>query len=472
MKASKRKIMPIIIISGVVMMVNLVCGFSLLGRSEEPEQPESEEQVVQPSETKKEVSEEPPSEVPSEEVKPTTTETVPTVPPLPTVKALELGKSGFGQDDTSVGYGFMLTNPNTEFAIDFSEYQLAAYDTNGVVVETQTGYIDLLLPGQTMGIAGELWLDEGEIIDRLEIRVEDGRAVVTDIVGGLTTKNAAYQPDDYYPKVVGEVINPFDHEVDDFQIYALLYDAAGNIIGGGNTYASYVPANGTTGIRSYVTSKGDIASVELYPMLPNVDFLKAADKVPTDAALLSVNKSGFGEGDYYSTYAFLVENPNTQYTVLNSFYRIMAYTADNILLDVSEGYVGVSLPKSVVGVSGDFYPPEGTTIASMVVQFKSGEYKNTGPMTSFTTENVALDISGYSPEVTAIINNPYTVQVNDLHVYVVLYDDSNDIVGGGFTYLDFIPASAKSAVEIYVSYGKTPSRAEVYALFSTLSDIP
>lgn len=467
--SSLKKVTPILIISSVVLL-SLACSFLNLPGGIRPIMlPEEEEVKVR--EPSKEVSEESKPTEPSPEVKESETYVAPSATAIPDVKKLELGKIGFGQNDTTVGYGFMLKNPNPNLGVAYSEYQIAAYDASDIVIGTQTGYIDLLLPGQELGIGNELYLDAGEIVSRIDLKVFDGTPVVTDITAGLTARNAVYQHDPYSSKVIGEVLNPFEQDLLSFKVSALLYDAADNIIGGGNTYASFIPGNSFTGVESYVSSSGEVARVELFPMMLDEAFLNAADPLPEDVEPLVLLDQGFGVGDYFTSYAFKVQNPNTQYSLQNSFYRVLAYNADKELVDIAEGYLSAILPEAVLGVSGDFYMPEGTMIDSILIQILQGEFNNTGPLANFTTEVVVVDSSGYSPKVTGIVLNPYSVQVSNLYVYAVIFDSDEKIIGGGFNYLEFIPANARAKFEIDVSYGGTASLAEVYVLLSDLSEI-
>jgi len=100
-----------------------------------------------------------------------------------------------------------------------------------------------------------------------------------------------------------------------------------------------------------------------------------------------------------------------------------------------------------------------------------GEFINAGPLPDFTTEAVMIDTSGYSPKVTGIVVNPFNVQVSNLYVYAVLFDANEKIIGGGFNYLEFIPADARAEFQIDVSYGGSASRVEVYVLLSDLNEI-
>jgi hypothetical protein len=57
-----------------------------------------------------------------------------------------------------------------------------------------------------------------------------------------------------------------------------------------------------------------------------------------------------------------------------------------------------------------------------------------------------------------------------LRVSAIVYNEAGDIIGGGFTYLDFAPANDKTAVEVSITCIGTPAKIELYATVSSLSD--
>lgn len=93
--------------------------------------------------------------VPTSEVEPTATPipsptATPTPAPTPKPEAIQLVAQGFGQDDRDLGFAFLVENPNVGFAIERSQYQVAAYDDAGTVLKTDSGYIKLIVASQTL----------------------------------------------------------------------------------------------------------------------------------------------------------------------------------------------------------------------------------------------------------------------------------------------------------------------------------
>ena len=72
--------------------------------------------------------------------------------------------------------------------------------------------------------------------------------------------------------------------------------------------------------------------------------------------------------------------------------------------------------------------------------------------------------------VTGFVVNPYDQDVSNLRVSAIVFNEAGDIIGGGFTFLDFASASTQTAVEVSVTVAGTPTRAELYPALSNLSD--
>ena len=72
-------------------------------------------------------------------------------------------------------------------------YHVTAFADDGRILTTGEGYIDVLLPEQTLGLGGELWLDEGMLVDRVEIEVKAGDFVEANSIPFFSTENVTYQ---------------------------------------------------------------------------------------------------------------------------------------------------------------------------------------------------------------------------------------------------------------------------------------
>ena len=51
------------------------------------------------------------------------------------------------------------------------------------------------------------------------------------------------------------------------------------------------------------------------------------------------------------------------------------------------------------------------------------------------------------------------------------FDAADEIIGRGFTFLDFLPPQANAAASVPINVGAEPARVELYAALSALSQI-
>ena len=263
----------------ILMIVALACGRTTTDKLQEAaaEPTATTEEEVEP--TSEPESTEPgdePTEAPPDE---------PTKKPLTEPEALKIEKHGFGQDERDLAYAFVLTNPNPERAVEDSQYQIAAYDKEGTVVDTDSGYIQVIFPGETVGIAGTMFLDEGVTVAKLDVQILEGDPVETDPIPSFGAESIVYTPGEYSDSVSGIIVNPFEIPLQGLVISGVLYDADGEIIGGGFTYMNFILASDSTGVEFTVTSAqgAEVDSVEVYAMVSGWTLVMDSEELPEGA---------------------------------------------------------------------------------------------------------------------------------------------------------------------------------------------
>jgi len=190
----------------------------------------------------------------------------PTPSPTPAPQALQIEAKGYGQSRMRVGWGFVVTNPNS-LAAQRSQYQVAAFDANGTVLTTDQGYIEVIAPGQRVGIAGDLFLKQGEQIARMDVQVKTGDLKNLPQQGALSAEGATYKPDQFLPRVTGLVKSTYAQDLKNVEVFAIAYDADSAIIGGGLAFVQFVPASGQTAVEASLTASATPAKVELFPIV-------------------------------------------------------------------------------------------------------------------------------------------------------------------------------------------------------------
>ncbi len=192
---------------------------------------------------------------------------------------------------------------------------------------------------------------------------------------------------------------------------------------------------------------------------------------PTATALALLLDRGFGQSGIEVGYAFRLRNPDPARALTDSSYQVAAYDAGGHALNTDAGYVHRILPGEVMGIGGTLFVPDKTTVARVDVQILPGTLAPVGQAKAFTTSGVTYQADPYTPKVTGLVANPTSKVARNLFVSAVPYDAAGRIIGGGWTYLDFVPANDKSAVEVSVISNSEPARVELYATTtSSLSD--
>lgn len=407
------------------------------------------------------------------DVSPTSTPEPTEPPPTPTPEPepIVVIAQGFGQDDRSVGYSFIVENPNAGLAFEDSQYQIAAFDEAGAIVDTDSGYITLLLPEQTLGIGSSLFVDEGVVVSSIEIQLNAGDPQATDPIPNFTVDLPTYHASDFFSDVSGVIQSPYNRDFSDLRVSAVVYNEADEIIGGGFTFVNFILANSSTGVNVSVTSAGEVARAELYPVLSGLSLLGSENEIPEDAINVSLINQGYGQDDRSGGYGLIIENLNSAYSIETSQYRITFFAEDDTVIETEEGYVNLILPEQTLGIGGEVFLDEGQTISRMEAQFQVGDFiETTEELPQFTAENITFSQGSFSSQVTGFILNPYTQDVTDLRVSTIAYDEGGEIIGGGFTFLDFAAANGKSAVEVSITTSGIPATVELYAVPTSLTE--
>jgi len=384
---------------------------------------------------------------------------------------VKLGKTGFGQKNQELGFGFDFNNPNNKFAIRSIPFQIAVYDANNTVVNTEGGYVDYINPGETLGVGGIIYLNEGVTAAKIEVQLGEGEPVAAEFSEPFTVENVTYVPTEYYSTARGVITNPYDQDTTTIKVSAILYDEADQIVGGGNTYLSFLLANGSSGVIVPVSSSNNVSRVEIYPSITSIYEFENSNQIPEGASNLSKLKQGFGQNNTNLGIGMTIENPNQGYAIESSMYQSTSYSDDGSVLGVSTGYISLLLPTQILGISDAQYLDEGAIVARVDIQIKTGNFTVSNLIPMFTSENVTFIPDEYSPQVTGEIVNPYSKEVSNVRVDAIAYNDVGEIIGSGYTYLNFIPANSKAAVSVYMTVAGTPATVELYAAPSALSDI-
>jgi hypothetical protein len=377
------------------------------------------------------------------------------------------------QSFDEVAYGFIVENPDDSRAVINSEYRVTAY-SDGEALEVDSGYLDYVLPGQRVGVGGSVFIPSGRDADAIVVEVTAGEATDPEIDPGFTVGNVRYYPEDVFPSATGVISTTSDVPLQDFEVFAVGYDASGAIIGGGYTFVSFILPDGTTGVEVTVSSAEDPATVELYPVVTSLTIVALSDPSAGSAEPLEIVADGFGPSTFQNElgWGFVVENPNANLAAETTAYQVTAYAGDGSVLGVYSSFISLVLPGERLGLGGSFYVPSGTTAARLEFELLGRYFSETTAQPGvLAATDVGFVADQFTPRVTGTIQNTLDRELSDIEVYAVAYNADGGIIGGGFTFIDLIEAGGQQPVEVTIAVGQEPATVELFATVGSLAEI-
>ena len=183
-----------------------------------------------------------------------------------------------------------------------------------------------------------------------------------------------------------------------------------------------------------------------------------------------IDKPFFLQDDQSITVIFLVENPNEGHAVENSQYQLIVSDESGTVLKTDSGYIELLLPNQQLAVVSELSLEKGQKAGKVEAQLKTGTFQGSNVKAQlFQTDKVSYYSDPYFPKVTGILTNSAHRSFEDLGITAVLYDQDNHIIGGGYSYLNFVPADAQTGFSLSVQSSAEPAKTEIYATISGLT---
>jgi hypothetical protein len=179
----------------------------------------------------------------------------------PVVLKQGIGRNEFG----GTVVGVLVNNPNKDLAVKLALLTAAMYAEDGSLVDVAAVSINLR-PEQTLGYVFFPDLPEGveTPITRVEVQVLSGSRGFVDPPSGPMLQVEVLPPGGAGGFLKVKVTNPTDSETKNLKIIAIAYDAAGEIIGGGDGFLDPLAAGGSAEATVLYTTSGEPASFEVY----------------------------------------------------------------------------------------------------------------------------------------------------------------------------------------------------------------
>lgn len=181
----------------------------------------------------------------------------------PTLQAGQLVIGRDAYDDKRVNAVFSVANPNTDRGVGVLDYQITAFDAQGLVLGTQTGLTPIVFPGEEVAVIasrfivppgisiarGEVQISpltpESDLLDFHALGIEKNPLSVTGIQVGVRGTS---------PLVTCVLTNSWQKPMTQpISVVAVAYGAGGELVGIGFANAYSVPANGQVDVEIGMT---------------------------------------------------------------------------------------------------------------------------------------------------------------------------------------------------------------------------
>lgn len=176
---------------------------------------------------------------------------------------LRVSGQAYVQNGSQMTYSVMIENPNVSYLVNQSLLAVNAYAADGTFLSGEPLALMNVLPGQKLGVSREIALCEGDVVDHIEVAVSSGDFVPSQQTAYLASENVSLQDG----AVSGDLVNQFGQDIKTVYATAIVYDANGQIIGGGSKTLDLLAAGGRVSVQIPVAVNGTPARAELYGVL-------------------------------------------------------------------------------------------------------------------------------------------------------------------------------------------------------------
>ncbi|WP_051197267.1 TFIIB-type zinc ribbon-containing protein [Butyrivibrio sp. XBB1001] len=180
-------------------------------------------------------------------------------------ESLEIKDSGWYVEYGCLMFYVTLYNPNKEIMVEFPSYRITARDENGALIDTMEHSLNKIYPESEVTFGSVAFLVDVtpatvdfEVIEPKEYNLK--RITSGNEPKPLEVKNGAVRVN----KVVGEIYNPNDNDIDQVRVLAICRNTSGEVIAIVDGYISNARAGENTPFALDCNLKEDVASTSFY----------------------------------------------------------------------------------------------------------------------------------------------------------------------------------------------------------------
>lgn len=198
----------------------------------------------------------------------------------------------------------------------------------------------------------------------------------------------------------------------------------------------------------FFLSPGCKLSVSKEPQKSSVGKVSAKKSKPVEVRMIGFLSGGDRGAD--AVYA-KVYNPNDDVGWELLGYSTSVYDANGAVLSTDDGAIGYLLPKEEKMIYSIMDVEEGKIVANTKIRFHDDKPKEMDtsiePKITILGKEFSTDDHG-DAKVTGELRNESKSNIDNLYLVVFLYDESKQVIGARFTFIDSVAAGSTVAYEL------------------------
>jgi hypothetical protein len=172
----------------------------------------------------------------------------------------------------------LMRNPNAGWWLPTTGLTITVYDAAGAILGVTSPSV-VLGPGESRWVVANSISTGGGVPARAEVQLrgnEPWRPASTWPAPPLTVVQSAFRPDQYFPKVVGQIKNDGSVRIGQVRLVVLLWDAQGALLDADYSFESAIEPGQTVAFENTVSVPrgATVARVEVQPTAEGISALR------------------------------------------------------------------------------------------------------------------------------------------------------------------------------------------------------
>jgi hypothetical protein len=170
-------------------------------------------------------------------------------------------ESGFHWDGSTVYYVFTAGNDAEGLSYEEVSYHVDFYDSEGKPVAGDDGRFAIMWPDDTLATAGLVAASEQPV--KMEVSFASGEGVEVAEKRGFSIGEGRFEATEFGGRVIALIENPYDEDLSDLSVTAVLTDEDGTMMTGGTQTLLLLQAGGKAVVTIPIIGKAPAAPAEV-----------------------------------------------------------------------------------------------------------------------------------------------------------------------------------------------------------------